>query len=96
LIGKDPLRSLSLTSPEVEDLDYEELFYNTIKSCIPQLKNKSAKNSLPDNGEAKGLSRTLSPPAMSSLRLYSTGTSGVAAQPPHSADSLNIDIITTF
>jgi hypothetical protein len=58
LIGKDPLRSLSLTSPEVEDLDYEELFYNTIKSCIPQLKNKSAKNSLPDNGEAKGLSRT--------------------------------------
>jgi hypothetical protein len=39
-IGKDPLLSQLELDTEVEDLDHEELFYITIKSCIPAEKQK--------------------------------------------------------
>jgi hypothetical protein len=98
LIRKDPLPSKAeLDITEVEDLDHEELFYNTIKSCIPAEKKK-CKEFVPDNGDAKKVQRValLSPPGVISVSLLNRMEQVMMQHNHrHSEDSLNIDIITT-
>lgn len=98
MIPRDPLPSQPEPEIiEVEDLDHEELFYNTIKSCIPA-ENKKCKEFVPDNGEAKKVQRValLSPPGDISLSLLNRMEQVMMHHNHrHSVDSLDIDIITT-
>jgi hypothetical protein len=98
LIRSDPLPSQpELAIIEVEDLAHEELFYNTIKSCIPA-ENKKCKEFVPDNGEAKKVQRValVSPPGDIALSLHNRMEQVMLQHNHrHSKDSLDIDIITT-
>jgi hypothetical protein len=98
LIPKDPLPPQpELEIIEVEDLDHEELFYSTIKSCIPA-ENKKCNEFVPDNAEGKKVQRValISPPGDISLSLLNRMEQVmIHHNHQHDKDSLDIDIITT-
>lgn len=99
MIRRDPPPSQPV--PEmvlVEDLAHEELFYATIKSCVPS-EHKKCKEFVPDDGKTKRVQRValVSPPGDIASSLLNRMEEVMLHHNHHRQDkeSLDIDVIST-